>query len=168
MEKNDQKRTDSLQNREIERKWLVKKLPENLEEYGCLMIEQAYLCASPTVRVRKENEEYYLTYKSSRNMPGNSAISHEEYNLPLDVDSYKKLLNKHDGRIIKKRRYLIPLDDGLTAELDVFEGELSPLMVVEVEFDTENEAYEFEGPEWFGEDVSEDYKYKNSYLALGE
>ena len=107
-----------------------------------------------------------MTYKGSGKMPGNSAISHEEYNLPLDEASYNKLLQKHDGKIISKKRYLIPLNDSLTAELDVFEGDLSPLRLVEVEFDSEEEAVEFTAPEWFGEDVSYDPKYKNSYMAL--
>ncbi len=157
----------NVSNREIERKWLVKKMPGNLENYKCLLIEQAYLCDSPTVRVRKENDEYYLTYKGSKDMQGNSDISHDEYNLPLDEISYGRLLKKHDGRIIRKKRYLIPLEKGLTAELDVFEGELAPLTVVEVEFDSLEEAMNYEAPDWFGEDVSSDKKYKNSYMAMG-
>ena len=156
-----------LANREIERKWLVKKMPENLEDYRCLSIEQAYLCASPTVRVRKENDEYYLTYKGSRDVQGNSDISHDEYNLPLDKISYEHLLEKHDGRIIRKKRYLIPLDKGLTAELDIFEADLAPLTLVEVEFDSLEEAMAYEAPDWFGEDVSSDRRYKNSFMAMG-
>ena len=51
---------------EIERKFLVKKenLPENLEQYPCKVIEQGYLCTEPVVRIRKSNDNYYLTYKS--------------------------------------------------------------------------------------------------------
>ena len=50
-----------MENVEIERKWLVQKIPEDLESYECLEIEQAYLSSSPTVRVRRENDDYYLT-----------------------------------------------------------------------------------------------------------
>ena len=49
---------------EIERKFLVKKLPESLGQYKKREIEQAYLCNDPVVRVRRDNDEYYLTYKS--------------------------------------------------------------------------------------------------------
>ena len=51
---------------EIERKFLVKKenLPENLEQYPSKVIEQGYLCTEPVVRIRKSNDNYYLTYKS--------------------------------------------------------------------------------------------------------
>ena len=51
---------------EIERKFLVKRenLPENLEQYPSKAIEQGYLCTEPVVRIRKSNDNYYLTYKS--------------------------------------------------------------------------------------------------------
>ena len=51
---------------EIERKFLIKKeqLPENLSQYPCLHIEQGYLCTDPVVRIRRQDDEYYLTYKS--------------------------------------------------------------------------------------------------------
>ena len=43
---------------EIERKFLIKKLPENLTQYPCRTIEQAYLCTEPVVRIRKDNDDY--------------------------------------------------------------------------------------------------------------
>ena len=49
---------------EIERKYLIKKLPEDLAQYPHMEMEQAYLCTEPVVRVRKEGEDYVLTYKS--------------------------------------------------------------------------------------------------------
>ena len=72
---------------------------------------------------------------------------------------------KIDGRLIQKKRYMIPLDPELTAELDIFEGSLAPLMLVEVEFPTEEAANTFTAPEWFGEDVTFSGKYHNSYLS---
>ncbi len=156
-----------MENREIERKWLVKKIPDNLEQYPCLLIEQAYLCGSPTVRVRKENDSYYLTYKGSRRDPSNTDISHSEYNLPLDSESYEHLKEKRDGILIRKRRYVIPTEGGLHIELDVFDPPLSPLVLVEVEFETEEDAESYIPPEWFGEDVSNKPDYKNSVMALG-
>ena len=154
-----------MENREIERKWLVKNIPSELDGYDCLFIEQAYLSSSPTVRVRRENDSFYLTYKASKNWEGESDISHTEYNLPLDEESYKHLAEKRDGNLITKKRYIIPLENGLKAELDVFEGKFAPLVIVEVEFDSEDEAVKFSAPDWFGEDVSHDYHYKNAYMA---
>ena len=144
---------------EIERKFLVNELPENLECFERKKIAQGYLCTDPVVRIRRSNEDYYLTYK------GKGLMVREEYNLPLTKDAYEHLLMKIDGRLIEKTRYLIPLRDNLTAELDVFEGELAPLTLVEVEFENVEEANAFQPPEWFGEDVTDSGKYQNSTLS---
>ena len=119
---------------EIERKFLIKKLPDNLTSYKARKIEQAYLCTDPVVRVRRDNDDYYLTYKS-RGM-----IVREEYNLPLTKEAYGHLLAKADGNIITKTRYEIPEKDNLTIELDVFEGKFDGLLLAEVEFASEEEA----------------------------
>lgn len=122
---------------EIERKYLVLHLPGPLESYPCRILEQGYLNTSPVVRIRRDNDRYELTYKSA------GLMSRQEYNLPLDDKSYEHLLTKIDGRLIKKKRYMIPLSSALTAELDIFEGDLAPLMLVEVEFDSEDAANSF-------------------------
>ena len=145
---------------EIERKYLIRRLPENLSQYQCKKIAQGYICTSPVVRIRKSDDEYYLTYK------GKGLMAREEYNLPLTQEGYEHMLSKIDGRLIEKSRYLIPLDGKLTAELDIFEGDLAPLIIVEVEFDSLDAANSFIPPEWFGEDVTESRKYHNSNLAL--
>ena len=89
----------------------------------------------------------------------------EEYNLPLTKDSYEHLRSKIDGILISKTRYLIPLNDKLTIELDIFSGELAGLLLAEVEFETEEAANQFVPPEWFGEDVTFSSKYHNSTLS---
>ena len=47
---------------EIERKYLIDSLPEHLDDFPHKELEQAYLCTNPVVRVRREGEEYVLTY----------------------------------------------------------------------------------------------------------
>lgn len=89
----------------------------------------------------------------------------EEYNLPLTKEAYEHLLPKIDGLLIAKTRYLIPLWNGLTAELDLFEDALDGLKLVEVEFSSVEEANAFVAPEWFGEDVTGSGRYHNSYLS---
>ena len=146
---------------EIERKFLIKKenLPENLASYPCHRIEQGYLCTSPVVRIRRQDDDYFLTYISK------GLMSREEYNLPLNEESFTHLKEKIAGLLIQKRRYLIPLAEKYTIELDVFEGALAPLVLAEVEFETEEEANTFVPPEWFGEDVTFSTKYHNSTLS---
>ena len=88
---------------EIERKFLIRQLPEHLEQYPCLQIEQGYLCTNPVVRIRKQDDSYFLTYKSG------GLMTREEYNLPLTAESYAHLRKKTDGLLITKKRYCIPL-----------------------------------------------------------
>ena len=144
---------------EIERKFLVKSLPDNLDEYPHTFIEQGYLSTGPVVRVRQDGDSYYLTYK------GGGMMAREEYNLPLNRQSYLHLKEKADGNIITKVRYRIPLEDGLTAELDVFSGVMEGLVMVEVEFPDEQSAVSYQPPSWFGPDVTFDKHDHNSYMA---
>lgn len=149
---------------EIERKWLVRELPAALSQYPKRELEQAYLNFSPAIRVRHdssaEKEKYELTYK------GSGLVARREENLPLDAESYANLLKKHEGTIIRKTRYMIPLPGTeYTAELDIFAEALGGLQLVEVEFPSLSEAENFTAPTWFGEDVSDTGLYSNARLA---
>ena len=148
---------------EIERKFLIKQIPEGCTSFPCRQIEQAYLNTDPVVRVRRDNDDYYLTYK------GKGLLSREEYNLPLNKEAYEHLLAKADGIILTKKRYMIPVpgNDHLTIELDVFEGHYDGLILAEVEFASEEEAKAFNPPAWFGEDVTFSGEYHNSRLSQG-
>ena len=89
----------------------------------------------------------------------------EEYNLPLTQEAYEHLKPKIDGRLIQKKRYVIPLDSGLTLELDIFEDSLAPLVIAEIEFPDEESANSFVAPAWLGEDVTMSPLYHNSTLS---
>lgn len=147
---------------EIERKYLIHTPPADYQSYPFHQIEQGYLCTEPVVRIRREDDTYYMTYKSK------GLLSREEYNLPLTKEAYTHLLPKIDGNLLVKKRYLIPLFQGtkLTIELDVFEGSFQGLMLAEVEFETEAAALAFTPPAWFGEDVTFSGRYQNSRLCL--
>lgn len=166
---------------EIERKFTIKKLPENLESYPCHIIEQAYLNTDPVVRIRRQDAEYYMTYK------GKGLLAREEYNLPLNEQSYYHLREKADGNIISKKRYVIPIstpqftatymsehlsDSGesidslsLCVELDIFDAPFVPLVIAEVEFPDKETAEAFLPLDWFDQDVTNDPAYHNSNLS---
>ena len=158
---------------EIERKFTIKKLPGNLSEYPFHLIEQAYLNTDPVVRIRKEDDQYYLTYK------GKGLMAREEYNLPLNEQSYYHMREKADGNVISKKRYLIPIENptfvsdyketidriSLTIELDVFNTPFENLIIAEVEFPDQEMAEAFLPPDWFLEDVTNDPAYHNSNLS---
>jgi len=143
---------------EIERKFTIKALPDNLSDYPFHVIEQAYLNTSPVIRIRRQDDTYYLTYK------GSGMMAREEYNLPLDQASYEHLLTKADGNIISKKRYLIPLCP-YTIELDIFAPPFAPLIMAEVEFPTAKEAEAFLAPDWFDKEVTFDPAYHNSNMS---
>ena len=118
---------------EIERKFLVS--DETAEKYLQMVsegklksheIEQAYLTTDPVIRVRRSDDEYYMTYK------GKGLLKREEYNLPLTKESYEHMRPKADGILISKTRYLIPEKDRLTIELDVFDAPYEGLYLAEV------------------------------------
>ena len=148
-----------MNNVEIERKFKIKSLPKELDQYKSCTIEQAYVCTAPVIRIRKQDDNYILTYK------GGGMMARSEYNLPLGKEGYEHMLKKADGNVITKTRYFIPLDNGLTAELDVFEGMFEGLVFVEVEFESLDQATAFIPPDWFDEDVTNDRRYHNSYLS---
>lgn len=153
---------------EIERKFTIKKLPDSLEQYEKKEIEQAYLCRKPTLRIRKSNDEYILTYKSKLGISVSSettARCNEEVELPLTEEAYIHLKEKADGRVISKTRYLIPIENNRKIELDIFHGYLEGLVFAEVEFESEEEAAAYRLPDWFLDDVTFDRRYSNAIMT---
>ncbi len=162
---------------EIERKFTITRLPADLSAYPCHIIEQAYLNTDPVVRIRRQDDTFYLTYK------GRGLLAREEYNLPLNEPSYYHLREKADGNIISKKRYVIPIDHpqfdatymssrqdsidqlSLSIELDIFEAPFSPLIIAEVEFPDKETAEAFLPLDWFSQDVTNDPAYHNSNLS---
>ena len=157
---------------EIERKFTIKLMPSDLESYDKHVISQAYLCNDPTVRIRRQDDVYYMTYKKK------GLLSHEEYNLDLTKEGYEHLLTKADGNVLSKTRYLIPLtnphfkegyiapsDLALVIELDVFDPPFAPLIMAEIEFPSVECAEAYIPEAWFEEDVTDDRRYYNSYMV---
>ena len=146
---------------EIERKFLTKHIPFDITAYPFKQISQAYISFSPTIRIRQSDEKYILTVK------GKGHLAREEFELPLSKEEYDRMFLKTEGTPVIKKRYLVPVEDGLTAEVDIYEGELEGLLLVEVEFPSVEAMNAFTAPDWFGEDVSASAKYHNSVLSGG-
>lgn len=151
---------------EIERKFKVKQLPlELLENISPLELTQTYLNApeGEEWRVRAiNNEKFVMTVKR----PTQNSNIREEIEKEISEDNYKLFLKGQIGVQIKKKRFKIPADNRLVYELDIYEGKLDGLMVVEVEFPTEEMADSFIPPDWFGEEVTANKRYKNASLAM--
>jgi CYTH domain-containing protein len=181
---------------EIEKKFTVKDIPFNLEDYPFHQIEQGYLNVHPAIRVRRQDDIYYMTYKGTpgefiaertANSDGQQDIGQTEYNMPLDRTSYDHLAAKADGNFIRKKRYLIPLNENafdkeylaanedilkavengdIMIELDIFEKPFEGRILAEVEFPSEDAARNYHPAEWFYEDVTGDRRYSNSQMSL--
>lgn len=150
---------------EIERKFKVKRLPlELLESTSPLELTQTYLEApeGEERRVRAiNNEKFVMTVKR----PTANSNVREEIEKEISKEDYELFLHQQIGTQIKKKRFKIPTDNGLTYELDIYEDGLKGLVVVEVEFPNEEIANNFAVPDWFGEEVTSNKAYKNASLA---
>lgn len=146
-------------NYEIERKFLVNELPEGMEEWTCHHIVQGYISTNPTIRIRRLDDSYILTVKSS------GLIKRQEYEMELTAEQFEGLKGKTEGYIIEKKRYIIPLEGGLKAELDIYYGDLEGFMNVEVEFADMQSALVFDPPSWFGREVTQDKRYTNGSMS---
>lgn len=151
----------SDEHREIERKFLVRKLPDDLTSYPSADIAQGYLVSlddGRQVRLRKSGEKYSLTYKRGA---GNVR---EEREIELAAKQFDALWPATEGKRLAKTRYEIPFGERVI-EIDVYHERHEGLVVAEVEFDTEDAAKNFRPPPWLGDDVTGNPRYSNQLLA---
>jgi len=147
--------------REIERKFLVRKLPDGLTGYPNNEISQGYLASLDDglqVRLRKSGERHTLTFKRG------SGNVREEREVELTATQFDALWPATDGKRLVKTRYEIPFGERVV-EIDLYHDRHEGLVVAEVEFDNEAAAKNFQPPDWLGEDVTGDPRYSNQLLA---
>ncbi len=151
---------------EIERKFLVKTLPENLDTYPRRQISQGYISnTDPTIRIRQLDDKYILTIKSSAGVAKDKQhLINNEIEFDISSEKFYNLSTKVEDKFVEKTRYYIDLEN-YTAELDIYKNSLYPLITVEVEFESEEKALNFQPPDWFGCDVTSDIRYKNFHLS---
>ena len=144
---------------EIERKFLIKESEWNLlEKPTPTPIAQAYLSTDKvcTIRVRIKGTKGFFTVKGET-----KGITRSEYEYEIPVDEARKMMDEFCTKVLSKDRYCIDFE-GHTWEVDVFHGKLAPLIVAEIELDSEDEKFVI--PEWVGKEVSDDASYYNSVL----
>ena len=150
-----------MTNQEIERKFLLKELPPHFEKLTGVPIQQGYLAIEAggnQVRLRKMGETVFLTAKRGEE------LVRAEHEIELSPLQFAALWPLTAGRRLTKKRYKMPYA-GQTIEIDVYGGKNSGLVVVEVEFGSEEEAHAFVPPDWFAQDVSDRPEYSNRNLA---
>lgn len=145
---------------EIERKYLVQGDGWRESVTSQTPMRQGYFETGPasTVRVRIEGERAVLTIKGPT-----VGISRAEYEYEIPLDDARQMLDIFcEGRQVEKVRYYVRHAQK-TWEVDVFEGANQGLVVAEVELERADEEVDI--PEWVGEEVSHDSRYRNAYLA---
>ena len=137
---------------EIERTFLAKYLPEDIESSPSKEIIDIYTPEEerhPNLRIRKNGEKYEITKKT----PIDNDPSHQtEETIHLTKEEFESL-SKVEGKKVHKIRYLYKINN-LTAEIDVFQGDLKGLVVVDFEFTSLEEIDAFNPPEFCGPDVT--------------
>jgi adenylate cyclase len=147
--------------REIERKFLLKRLPEELSRSRRCLIAQGYLAAEPGgrhVRLRKKGKTASLTFKVGR------GAHREEREIKLSPKQFALLWPATVGRRLHKLRYEVPWKS-LLIEIDIYRGKHRGLVVAEVEFPNRAACRKFEAPAWFGREVTGNKRYSNVRLA---
>jgi CYTH domain-containing protein len=148
---------------EVERKFVLGDAPSWLPSQPSKRIEQGYLAIDEDgveVRIRRCDGECTLTVKSA---PGLVRVEEE---LPIDERRFEALWQLTPERRVVKTRYLVPLADDLTAEVDDYAGDLAGLVTAEVEFPSEEASAAFVPHDWLGREVTGDEGYANRSLAL--
>ena len=142
---------------ELELGWLVKYLPKDFEKSRSTEIKQAYLEGSEPsikdVRVREKGGKYTRTVKIFIKSPQETGYTREKTK-EITKEEFLSLWKKSKKKI-RKVRYFYPLQDSLTAEIDVYKDNLEGLIVVEVEFPSIVAYKKFKKPSWFAKEVTD-------------
>jgi CYTH domain-containing protein len=146
--------------REIERKFLIDRLPEEIEGVAEEEVAQGYLATGDDeVRVRRRGNGHVLTVKQG------AGLSRVEVEVPLERAAFDELWPLTEGRRVEKTRRTTTID-GHKLEVDVYRGPLAGLITAEVEFHDDATASAFSPPLWVSRELTGDGRYSNQRLAL--
>lgn len=151
-------------NKEIERKYAIKDLPNNIEITKIKDIEQAFIYKDNNthIRIRKLNNrndrttQYVYTVKTKGDIQykDNSKIGQKyEIESYISKEEYEDLIQKRISNIINKTRINVPIENGLIVEIDIYYDYLEGFLTAEIEFPNEEIAKTFNKPEWLGEEL---------------
>src|SRR5437773_88624 len=155
------RRPHHVSSREIERKFLIKRLTVEILRSRHFRIAQGYLANEPGgrhVRLRKKASTTSLTFKVGR------ATAREEREIRLSPKQFATLWPATAGRRLHKMRYEVPWKN-VTIEIDIYHGRNHGLIVAEVEFPNQASRRKFKPPAWFGREVTAEKRYSNVKLA---
>lgn len=148
---------------ELELTYLAAYVPNEIAGTLPKELMDVYIPTDPAVhsklRLRRNGEKYEITKKVPLNE--NDASAQQEFTIPVTENEFIELAQVSNKRI-RKDRYQVMID-GRSAEVDVFLGELSGLILLDFEFTNEEEKCRFVMPECCLADVTQE-----EFIAGGE
>ena len=139
---------------ELERTYLAKRLPEDLERYESKEIVDIYIPESaqhPQLRIRKNGDRFVITKKKPEKEGDSSRLV--EQTIQLTREEFDEL-SVLEGKRLRKIRYSYDYN-GRTAEIDIFKDALEGLVLVDFEFDDPKEKDSFAMPDFCLADVTQ-------------
>ena len=147
---------------ELERTFLAKSLPD-LSNCKKLEIIDIYIPKErehPNLRIRKIGDKFEMTKKS----PLESDMSEQrEFTVPLTEQEFN-VLSKLDGKVMHKIRHHF-IYNGRLAEIDVFQDKLKGLIIVDFEFENEEEKNNFQIPDFCLADITQEVIFAGGMIA---
>ena len=136
---------------EIEKVFLLKKLPLDLHKYQPTVIQVGDFYDSNSIdalKIRQKGDYYELIKKEK-----NSTHERIEHIINIKKEEFDVLI-KVTTQNHKKERYFYPLGDNI-CEIDMYEDKLLGYARAEVEFENEEKMKEFNPPDWFAEEITD-------------
>ncbi|MEV0195758.1 CYTH domain-containing protein [Nonomuraea sp. NPDC050691] len=152
-------------NLEIERKFKVADDWQVPDDARGVQVRQAYLSppgADAEFRIRAKGDRRLMTVKAFE--AAANTMVRREVEFEIEEEPFAQLWTLAQGECLSKYRWSVPIE-GYVASVDVYDGVLSGLRVVEVEFDSVEEANRFIPPPWFGEEITGHPTWGNRRLA---
>jgi len=146
-------------NLEIERKFLIHKIPNNCEK--SIHIKQYYMHIDDyfVQRLRFfDNQKAIISLKQNC-----SGLSRYEFEYEIPLSDAQKIVSMSNSKFIEKIRHIIYFDK-IKWEIDEFLGQNEGLLIAEVELDSEDQDVVL--PEWVNIEVTNQHKYFNYNLAI--
>lgn len=151
-------------NKEIERKYAVKSLPNEIKISKIIDIEQAYIYKdiNTIIRIRKVTDKkekttnYIYTVKTKGDIEYKNnydVASKYEIESNISEEEYNKLMERKISNVINKTRIVVPIEENLKVEIDIYYDYLDGLLTAEIEFPNEEMAKTYQKPAWLGEEL---------------
>ncbi len=146
---------------EIERKFILRSLPPELEIAKGRLIKKGFLSVEPDreVHLQSIEDRFFLTAMTGH------GLSRGELETEITRVQFLSLWPLTSGRRIEKLRFEYTLDKQLF-HIDIFQAELDGLRLAETEFANVQNSRQFMASPFFGDEITDDWRFTDKMLAM--